>query len=837
MPGPAARRLLAILGFAPLLVAGTAAAQARLPQLFPSTASPPAPASSPAPGAPAQEPAPPKPVPIPEIVRRSEEAMTRVRALEPAPATRAELDEIERRLPDVAEEVRSRQQSIQRDLGAALPDSMLDNLAAPLESTRTLVSGWADTLARHATQAERELGEVGELRLVWQATRTEARRTGAPSAVLSRVDATLAAIAGLEAQVRERRARVLLLQDRVSREREILDNIMARISDARPRSQRSLLSRDGLPLWRIRSAAASLAEVPRRTLEVAAADGQALRTFAGTHQAMIQLHVLLWLGLSAAFFILHRRVPADVAADPTLAEAGRIFRYPFAVALLLALLASPWFYGPLPRAPRTVVALIGVIPVLRIYTVLAPAHLRASFFALTVFFVVERLDDMAEVVPLFDQLVFLTEMAAAIAIIAVITRTGPVEVQPPRVVRALGLAMMGAMVMAFLLAALGYVRLGRLIGSGALSVGYFAMVAQAILRVVVGLIAYALRIRPFTYFRLVRRNRLLIERRAARILQWLAVLLWIVATLGNLSLFRPTLAALYTALGATVTRGNLSLSLGDVLAFAFTVWLSFMVSRLVRFVLEEDVFPRLPLTRGVPNMVTTLLHYSILLVGLILAIAAMGVDLNRVTILASAFGVGIGFGLQTVVNNFVSGLILLVERSIQVGDVIEMGGLSGEVRSIGIRASLVRTAEGGDVIVPNGLLASERVTNWTLSDRMRRVDLKLRVGIEANPERVLQLLREVCENHPGVLRDPAPLVSFTGIGDNALLFEVYAWTPRIEDSVTLKTSLGLAVLNGLRRDGIEVPLPRLEIRMHEATTVDLAARGTGSPVPPPNRPG
>ncbi|HKZ07778.1 MAG TPA: mechanosensitive ion channel domain-containing protein, partial [Methylomirabilota bacterium] len=764
-------------------------------------------------------------------------AMTRLRALEPAAATRAEVDEIERRLPAVSEDVRSRQQSIIRELGARLPDSMLDNLAAPIQSTRTLVAGWAETLARHATQAERELGEVGELRQVWQATKTEARRTGAPSAVLSRIDATLAAIAGVEAQVRERRARVLLIQDRVYRERETVEGVMARITGARARSQRPLLSRDGLPLWRIGSAAASLAEVPRRARELAAADGLALRTFVNTHQAVIQLHVLLWLGLSVGFFVLHRRMPADVADDPSLAEAGRVFRYPFAVALLLALLATPWFYGPLPRAPRTVVALIGVIPVLRIYTVLAPAPLRASFFALTAFFVVERLDDVAEVVPLFDQLVFLTEMAVAIAIIAVITRTRPVEGQPPRVVRALGLAMMGAMVTAFLLAALGYTRLGRLIGSGALSVGYFAMVAQAILRVVLGLIAYALRIRPFTYFRLVRRNRLLIERRAAGILQWLAVLLWVIATLGNLSLFRPTLAALSTALGATVTRGNLSISLGDVLAFAFTVWLSFMISRLVRFVLEEDVFPRLPLARGVPNMVTTLLHYSILLVGLILAIAAMGVDLNRVTILASAFGVGIGFGLQTVVNNFVSGLILLVERSIQVGDVIEMGGLSGEVRSIGIRASLVRTAEGGDVIVPNGLLASERVTNWTLSDRMRRVDLKLRVGIEANPERVLQLLREVCENHPGVLRDPAPLVSFTGVGDNALLFEVYAWTPRIEDSLTLKTSLGLAVLNTLRRDGIEIPLPRLEIRMHEATTADLAARGVGSPAPPPNRAG
>jgi small-conductance mechanosensitive channel len=186
-----------------------------------------------------------------------------------------------------------------------------------------------------------------------------------------------------------------------------------------------------------------------------------------------------------------------------------------------------------------------------------------------------------------------------------------------------------------------------------------------------------------------------------------------------------------------------------------------------------------------------------------------------VTILVGAFGVGIGFGLQAVVNNFVSGLILLVERSIQVGDVIQVGEFSGEVRSIGMRASMVRTAEGGDVIVPNGFLATERVTNWTLTDRVRRVDLHLRVAFGADAERVLALLREVCANHPGVLRDPEPLVFFNGLGDNGLLFEIYAWTPRIEDALILKNSLGLAVLDALRDAGIEIPVPQRDVRLRD----------------------
>jgi potassium efflux system protein len=141
--------------------------------------------------------------------------------------------------------------------------------------------------------------------------------------------------------------------------------------------------------------------------------------------------------------------------------------------------------------------------------------------------------------------------------------------------------------------------------------------------------------------------------------------------------------------------------LGDVIDFALTVWVAYLVSAFIRFALEEDVYPRIHLPRGVSYAVSSLLNYVIVAVGFVLALGALGVDLGKLTILAGAFGVGIGFGLQSVVNNFVSGLILLFERPIHVGDAVEVGDLSGQVRRIGIRASLVRTGQGADMIVRN----------------------------------------------------------------------------------------------------------------------------------------
>jgi small-conductance mechanosensitive channel len=140
-----------------------------------------------------------------------------------------------------------------------------------------------------------------------------------------------------------------------------------------------------------------------------------------------------------------------------------------------------------------------------------------------------------------------------------------------------------------------------------------------------------------------------------------------------------------------------------------TVWASFLISKFLRFLLEEDVCHHFNLVRGIPYAISTMLHYVILLLGFFVALGALGVDLTKLTILAGAFSVGIGFGLQNVINNFVSGLILLFERPIKVGDVIEVGGHVGEVSRIGIRASVIRTADDSEIIVPNGALISSQV--------------------------------------------------------------------------------------------------------------------------------
>jgi small-conductance mechanosensitive channel len=244
-----------------------------------------------------------------------------------------------------------------------------------------------------------------------------------------------------------------------------------------------------------------------------------------------------------------------------------------------------------------------------------------------------------------------------------------------------------------------------------------------------------------------------------------------------------------------------------------TIWAAFVLSSFVRFVLQEDVYPRVGLPRGLPYAVSSLFHYTVVLAGFVFAVAALGFDLTRITILAGAFGVGIGIGLQNVVANFVSGLILLLERRLHVGDSVQIGDLQGEVREIGFRASTIRTGDGAEVIVPNASLTSERVTNWTLSDRMRRVDLQVGVAYASDPERVLDILREVARAHPKALAEPAPLVLCTGFGDSALTFELRVWTARFEESLVVRSELAVAVHAALTAAKIEIPFPQRDIHI------------------------
>jgi small-conductance mechanosensitive channel len=299
-----------------------------------------------------------------------------------------------------------------------------------------------------------------------------------------------------------------------------------------------------------------------------------------------------------------------------------------------------------------------------------------------------------------------------------------------------------------------------------------------------------------------------------KIITWGAVLAWVIWTLEDFKLLDGAKRWLSGALGTEVSFGQITWVPGTVLLFILVVWLSFKLSQLIRFGLETDFLPRLELPRGVPGAVSKITHYIVIVTGVMIAATAAGLDFSRISLIIGALGVGIGFGLQNVVNNFVSGLILLFERPVRVGDRVEVGQLSGVVTDIGMRASVVRTWQGAEVIVPNANLISSEVINWTLSDEIRRMEIAVGVAYGTDPQRVLEMLIAVANEHPEVSHVPEPVALFLGFGDSSLNFELRAWTTA--DFVRVASELRVTINKALAEAGIEIPFPQRDLHVRTA---------------------
>ena len=262
-----------------------------------------------------------------------------------------------------------------------------------------------------------------------------------------------------------------------------------------------------------------------------------------------------------------------------------------------------------------------------------------------------------------------------------------------------------------------------------------------------------------------------------------------------------------------VRIGSYRFSVTDLL-FAALVFAALLVAtRWLQRILETRVFPQTRLDAGMRNSLKTTVGYAGLLVAVAAGISTAGIDLSNLAIIAGALSVGIGFGLQNIVNNFVSGLILLVERPVKVGDWIVVGEHQGYVQRINVRATEIRTFRRSSVIIPNSELLSSALVNWTHKDAMARVDVAVGVSYHSDVERVRETLLEIAGAHPEVARRPEPFVLFTAFGDSALDFDLRCFVPQAGEVFRIATEIRFEIVRRFRERGIEIPFPQQDVHL------------------------
>jgi small-conductance mechanosensitive channel len=271
--------------------------------------------------------------------------------------------------------------------------------------------------------------------------------------------------------------------------------------------------------------------------------------------------------------------------------------------------------------------------------------------------------------------------------------------------------------------------------------------------------------------------------------------------------------------------GSVSLSFSDI-ASAIALFIALLIgTRFLQRVLEQRILPQTQLDIGVRNSLRAATGYVGIVVAALVAFTALGLDFTQLALIAGALSVGIGFGLQNIVNNFVSGLILLIERPLKVGDWVIVGDKQGFVKQINVRSTEIETFERSTVIMPNSDLIQQPVVNWTYKDKYGRIDIRVGVAYGSDTQKVREVLLGCARDHADVARYPEPNVLFRDFGNSSLDFELRVFVRDVSASyLRVSSDLRFAIDAAFRENGIQIPFPQQDLHIKDARPLAEALR-------------
>ena len=352
----------------------------------------------------------------------------------------------------------------------------------------------------------------------------------------------------------------------------------------------------------------------------------------------------------------------------------------------------------------------------------------------------------------------------------------------------------------------GSVLLSTRIIHGVLTSLYASMVFYALYIILTGYVVIILRRRISTASNMLEKYSKNIENTTKFLIKIWMFAWWFLIVVKVVGIYPFLVTLKNDSLALSWQVSNSTISVQSIFDFIFIVFATWVLARLIRTILEVEVFARFDFPRGMPTAIITVVNYTIVISGTIIAFTSLGVSAQQFALVFGALGVGIGFGLRNIIANFVSGIIMVFERPVQIGDVIEVDKTMGEVQSIGSRASTLKTFDGSEVIIPNADFIAKEITNWTLSDKHRRKVIDFKVAFDTDIELILKIMKEVALAHPDVLKDPEPLATFQGFGEYYLEFKLYFWLS--ENLIVAPSDVSIGIYKTLKDAGVKMPVPK-----------------------------
>ena len=759
-----------------------------------------------------------------ELVNRAQAAMRDLDRIAARATVAPELEALAKKLPERRAELAARVASAKDGIRRSRRAAWVRDIRFSFVEDAKRISDWQLEVEEASATVASSRKRTTELLTFWRRADELAQETDAAPEIREQTARVVKEARRAELALTQPEAVIIPLHSTLAEMKELTDSVLSDAEREGPDLLKDGSQRDFsiVEAWR----ALEKLDDPARTVKQTSLHmSRMARLFRARSVEELAAHGVFFVLVLLGLLSLRSSLDTWVENEPEGDAARQVVKHPFAGALLVSMITSPLFHHAMPTAVLLVVYVAAMGSALILFPRLLGQGLRRIGYTLGVFMLLDVLRlFVIELAPL-ERMVLTLELVAAFLLLGWMLRRRRSQASPfsegwTTLQLVVGWVWLVGLGVGAAAALAGYGSVAEILGGGVLVSMYLALIIVGAFRAIGSILWMLTQSKFLQRLHFVKEHRVRVVAVLSRALRWGGLLLWAHWSLGYLTLRESTKQMLGDVLNASLEVGALKVSIGDIAVLVLGTVLAVYSARFVRFLLGVDVLPRLGVGEGARHVTLSSVYYVVLLLGFFLTLAAAGIRLDRLTVLAGALGVGIGFGLQNLVQNFVAGLILMFSGPVKVRDKIQIGELIGEVRAIGFRSSTMRTVQGAEVIVPNSKLIEDQLINWTLSDQKRRVEIEISIEHGTDPVRILALLREIGRSHAEVLKEPAADALFISQGDSSLVFQLLAWVG-FDDYTHVRSELTTAINQRLTADKIGLPTAQPELSL-VAITPELA---------------
>ena len=767
----------------------------------------------------------PNAIPVINMVKSIEETKEQIKFIDKKLQLNKDIVEIDSLYPDYAKFIQENEINAREFMEANPNREKINILILKWNSYRYYLKIWEATVNSSEVKNERMLAEIGASEETWRLTYQKAQDENVPVELLNSVEVIWENLKKRKASIIEQKNNYLILDSKINSQVFIIENVIDDLVKLKNSEVYNLFHLRHEPIWKTsfrkqeKSYEDKLQEsISERIIGVS--------RFAKTSESNFYIYLLILIFIGYIIFVVKNFFEKNVydgKNDDVQKARDIIVNYSIVSVIFLSILVAKLFFTNSPKLLSDILLLLTILVSIPLLQSTLLERFIKILYVIVLFFILDTLKTYVWFSTGHYRLYLLVE---AFLLIFILHRFTHPYLETRKIkIGKFGFLLIRLIPVVYLLSIisiisniLGYTNLTDISLKIVIQSSVITTIAYALLLILQG-ICIGLIHRHFSHKESYDLHlKLNIEKKSLYIIRIVTFIFWCVFFLKIVDLLEPLSETMQAVFVEPYKIGSITFTIGAIVSFIIILAFAFLVTSVISFIFDgtTGAIKVFNLPKGVPAAISLVIRYFIIAFGFVLALSALGIDLSKFNLMAGALGLGIGFGLQTIVSNFISGLILVFERPIFPGDTIEVNNLLGTVNKIGVRSSSISTFDGAEVIVPNNNLIANDLINWTLSNNIKRIEILIGTSYDSDPNEVLKVLASIAAENKNVLKKPSPIALFSDFGESSLNFKLRFWVP-YEIGLESKSSVSIGIYNRFKELGIKIPFPQRDINIKNST--------------------